>query len=288
MQVHDLEATEWFAPLMIEVQRELDRIAAGRPDLRPALEQEWRDLEDKKRGWSQSLAKPDLGPALRAAVEAEFEAALVRQQEIERQQAECDQHRQQVDQVVDPRQVVDRLDRLSEILAGSDPTMANLELSLHIDGITCFQDGRVIVRTCKLGALAPASGLLANPAPTAVVPASPSGDGTPRATPRRRARLRVADGGDERDLRAAAQAAACVHRFSGLDPAWFWEDTFQVPARACWSDQHAEEVAGVRRREGLTVAKLATHFGKSIPTIREALKKAERLAISGADAGTAS
>jgi hypothetical protein len=47
-----------------------------------------------------------------------------------------------------------------------------------------------------------------------------------------------------------------------------------MPGRTCWSDEHAEEVARLRRETAWPLSKLAEHFDKSIPTIRRALSKA--------------
>jgi hypothetical protein len=52
--------------------------------------------------------------------------------------------------------------QVNEILAAENPTRGNLELSLHIDSIRCFRGGRVVMRTCKLGALDGVAKLVAN------------------------------------------------------------------------------------------------------------------------------
>ncbi len=79
--------------------------------------------------------------------------------------------------MVDAQQVVDRLNRLAEVLAAQNPSHTNLELSLHIDAIRCYQDGRVVVRTCKLGGLAGSTDLLARPqeVPPQGTPSDPEG-----------------------------------------------------------------------------------------------------------------
>ena len=89
--------------------------------------------------------------------------------------------------VVNPQQVVDRLNRLADVLARNNPTRGNVELSLHIDQICCHDDGRVVVRTCKLGALAGTIDLLAGRAVGKTDVPAPREHGR-SATPRRRAR----------------------------------------------------------------------------------------------------
>jgi DNA invertase Pin-like site-specific DNA recombinase len=267
-----LQRTEWFGPLVRQVQEELDRLAAEQQDDGPALEKEVQDLRDQVRGWSQSLAKSDLPPAVRSVIEKDFNDALQRQRELERQLAERQAPHQGVRAVVEPEQVVARLNRLAEVLAQNNPTRGNLELSMHIDHIRCHKDGLVIVRTCKLGALAGAVELLAD---------LPGGGGEPAAQtgsdsgvrPRRRARRRT--DGDDEDLERlweTAVMAADVHRFSRLGPEWFAEDAFRMPQ--CWSDEHAVEVATKKQETGWSPVELAAHFGKSAPTIRLALRKA--------------
>jgi len=56
--------------------------------------------------------------------------------------------------------VLDRLHCLSAVLAGGNPSALNVELALHIDRIAYYEGGRVVVRTCRLGALAAAANLV--------------------------------------------------------------------------------------------------------------------------------
>jgi hypothetical protein len=91
-------------------------------------------------------------------------------------------------------------------------------------------------------------------------------------TPRRRARLRVDEsehGGV--DLSDALYTAADPNRFAGLEERWFWTDVFQIPRRKSWAEENAVEVAAARAA-GLTMEKLAEQFGKTVPTIRAALR----------------
>jgi hypothetical protein len=272
--VAQLQKTDWFAPLLEQIQRELDRLSDERQDACPALEKERSQLGTQIQGWLLSLAKPDLNATVRSIIERDMEEALRRQQEIDRQLSEVDVWKGQAQTVVDPQQVVDRLNRLAEVLAAESPSRTNLELSLHIDSIRCHQDGQVLVRTCKLGALTGATDQFAGSA-DGPPPTNSEEDGVRKAKPRRRAVRRIEDGeGNQAELQAAAHLAADVQRFAGLGPEWFWEDRFQMPGRTCWSDEHAQEVSRLQRETGWTRSKLAEHFGKSIPTIRLSLKKA--------------
>jgi hypothetical protein len=66
-------------------------------------------------------------------------------------------------------------------------------------------------------------------------------------------------------------------RFIGVDPKWFWHDELDVRPPLCWAAEHAKEVADLRRQDPnrWTSAALAEHFGKTPPTIRSALRRAE-------------
>jgi DNA invertase Pin-like site-specific DNA recombinase len=272
-----LQGTEWFGPLVQQVQEELDRLAGSREHYLPTLERELQNLQDQVRGWSQSLAKSDLAPAVRSVIETDCNAGLQRQRELERQLVEAKALRQRTRAVVEPGRVVARLNGLAKVLAQNNPTRGNLELSMHIDQIRCHQDGRVIVRTCKLGALAGSVDLLAD-MPTRGAEPSARPDLGSGVKPRRRARLRIeSDEEDLERLRETAVMAADVHRFGGLGPEWFSEDVFQIPRKQYWSDTHAVEVAAKQQETGCSLVKLAAHFRKSVPTVRLALKKAKSL-----------
>ena len=168
-------------------------------------------------------------------------------------------------------------DSLPEVLALNNPTRGNLELSLHIDRIDCFQDGTD--RHADLQARCPGRrrrdachGRRRRQCPGAA-PAESNGGAAAQATPRRRARLRV-DGGA--DVKAAANTAADPNRFAGLDDRWFWEDVFQIPEKVWPFQEMAIEVA-IQRLAGKTHEELAAEFGVTVPTIRKALAYAAEI-----------
>ncbi len=144
---------DWLAPLGEDVRREIACMVDNEPNPCTAVEEELKGLRAKQAGWSLFLANRDLNPAIRAAIEAEWEKALARQQEIEGFLAGREHHHQRVEDVLDSKQALDCLGRLPEVLPLNNPTLGNLELSLHIDRIDCFQDGKIVMRTRKLGAL---------------------------------------------------------------------------------------------------------------------------------------
>jgi len=272
-----LREPEWFSPLVEDVRGEMARRADSKPDQRSALERDLKEEQARASGWSMSLADPDLSPKLRAAIQTDWDKSLARQQEIENLLAESEHREERLAEVLDPNQVIERLERLPEVLASHNPTLGNLELSLHIDRIDCYRDGRVVMRTCKLGALAGVIDLFALDKERDTSRAEPNGDGTTRATPRRRARLRVDDGSaGGADLREAANTAADPNRFAGLDDRWFWEDTFQIPEKTWPFQEMAIEVA-TERLDGKTHEELAESFGVTVPTIRKALHYASEV-----------
>ena len=185
---------DWFGPLCDEIDRELDRLSSAGGDRRPALRREAEELRASTRGWRQSLGNPDLDPALRADLEADYAAARARLHELEAALEGLDGQEVRRRRLLDPAAVLDRLRRLDEVLAAGNPTLGNLELGRHIDRIDAFPDGSVVLRTSKLGIFEGAAALLARP-DAAPLP-SATADGSVRTVTPRPARPspgRVAD-----------------------------------------------------------------------------------------------
>lgn len=269
MQNLDKSQPHWLPDLLRQVETGLERRTAGKQDRRPALKLELQQIAESVQGWNASLAKPKLPAAVREAMEGQWAAADERRQEIEAELSELDQGDVQADQLVRPEQVVGRLERLADVLAANDPTRGNLELSLHIDRITCFRDDRVQLRMCKLGIMPDAVELLASP--TVLPPPKENSKGK-ESRARRRGRLRVVDDDAEVDLRAQANFIADVDRFAGLGDEWFWIDEFAIPESSSWASQNAEAVFRRRQAERLPYSELATEFGVTSPTIGAAIR----------------
>jgi len=266
----NVQQLPWLPELMELVRRELSKLNNNQHDQRPALQQEVIVLDDKIKGWKESLAKPDLSAALRTAIESDCGAALERRQEIEIILAECEAQHQRPDRIVEESEVLQRLKQLADVLDRNDPTMGNLHLSLHIDRIVCGSDGKVVMRSSKLGTLTEAIEIFADDTSTA----SSNIPKKTRGTPRRRGRLRV-DTCDEDgvNMRSLAEFAADPDRFAGLGEDWFWIDNFQLPDRPpTWVEENAENVFRRRQEGKLSHERLAVEFGVSKPTIRAAIK----------------
>lgn len=284
-----LELTEFLS----EIERTLTELLPQAADRRPTLEAERERLERQIRGWTQSLGNPELHPAVRMSIEREATQGHQRLLEIEdelHRESVCGRSAQEA---VDAEAALERLERLADILQEECPTLANLELSMHIDRIDCHADGRAVMRTCKLGSTPGALDLLSLIIPPDVDEREPP----PERRSRRRARLRVDRFDDDADDRlAAAEMAADPGRFADLPDEWFWIDEFAPPdgAVACWSvnnaarvnqyvdnyiAEHGKEPSGYRLSKEFGVARqtalrsLAIARGEVVPATDRAARK---------------
>ena len=266
MDTKDVLNLEWFQSLCSDVRNQLAQLQQDKTDRRPALGSELNELASQIAGWTVSLGNVQLPPTVRSAIETSLEKAIDRQQQIELQLNEEDALAKTVEQTLDPQAVADRLGRLDEVLAANNPSMGHVALCQHIDRIDCYRDGRVVLRTCKLGALAGAVDALR------AEPAAPSSSKPVRA--RRRAKRRV-DDADDFDWETAAFWAADPDRFAGLDECWFEEREFRIPEKS-WPYQEMAIAVATKRLNGLTHEELAEKFGVTVPTIRKSLDYAAK------------
>src|SRR5581483_986398 len=89
-----------------------------------------------------------------------------------------------------------------------------------------------------------------------------------------RARLRTDPlASNASELKDSAHFAADPNRFAGVGDQWFWTECLQIPAKTCWASEHAAAVAK-ERAAGATLEQLAVKFKKTVPTIRDALRRA--------------
>ena len=282
MTEQDLLTAEWITPLRHAVTQEFAVAIEALCERRPQLQEERHQLDERRKGWSTSLADPNLNPKLRELIQTEWAHAVERSEEIDAQLAEASAGDRSVDELFDLAAAARRLVRLEKVLASDDATLVNLELSQYLDRIECDRDGCVMVRTCKLGAFPDALNALLAKFESASSPPNcgRAGDADPdqpsvlQSAPRRRAKLRVdpfaADALEQKD---AAHFISDPNRFSDLPSIWFWEERASIPEKTCWASENAVEVARMRGR-GLTMEALAEHFGKTVPTVRAALRRA--------------
>lgn len=276
MTVKEIRSLGWFQELLSDIQQEVTRRQSQPDCTQAALADEAKQLQDQQHGWTMSLANANLPPETRRLLEQQIQNAAERLREIEARQHEqqADARRQKT--LIDPIAVCDRLGRLEEVLATHNPSLGNIELSLHIDCIDCFPEGRVVLRTCRLGVLAEAIDFLAIDERPDSAPETLE-EGVRQVQPRRRSRRRI--GGDAEpteELKSLALWSTDPDRFANLDERWFEEHEFSIPESNGWYCSHAADVA-TKRAEGLSFEELASHFGCTVPTIRKALRHAVQL-----------
>lgn len=270
-----LLSNQTFLEFVRRVEEELERLRPNQAHRQQALHSEQVELEQRRAGWIQSLGNPNLSPAIRGELEKQFETAESRLQQIESQLGQLAATLEGERQAVDPSVVADRLNQLDDVLGTANASATNLILAQHIDGIYCDRDGRVVVRTCRLGCLAGAMDLMPRDSANEQVESSPDSS---VAKPRRRTRRNTGNAIDDDEVAAAANDFAVdPERFGGLGPEWFHEDVFEVPRRLSWAEENAQKVAEYRLSTNATMEATARHFGKTPPTIRKALTFARDL-----------
>lgn len=270
------ETPAWLPELMELVRQELCRYRAEGPNRAAAGKQELNQLEQQMAGWVMSLGNPQLPQAVRREIEARFAQAKQRQLELqEAVRAEQAQQRR-LEATLDAGQVIAHLKRLDELLGGHNPTLGNLELSKHLDGIICHPDGRVDLRGTLLGLFAGEVEQLSRNEGKGEPSSSPATEGFAPVKPRRRGRLRLPSlSAQSREECPDTDTVLDPERFACLPEEFIWAESFVLPEKLCWADEHAAEVARLRAT-GMTHEKLAEHFGKTVPTIRKALHHAEQ------------
>jgi DNA-binding CsgD family transcriptional regulator len=242
------------------------------------MSQEVQEIDRQLTGWTMTLGDPQLPAVVRADIIARYEPAKLRKQELEQALAARHVLQNHVEQMLDPLVVVAQLEKLTDVLAGFNPTLGNLELSKHIDKIVCHPDGKVEMRGTFLGVFEGAGDLLSrteSEAPTVHEPMVSRGHRP--VVPRRRGRMRVPNlSADSAGTVGDMDTALDPERFEGLPVQFVWAETFVLSRKLFWPEQHAAEVARMRA-SGLTMEQLAEHFDKTVPTVRKALRLAARL-----------
>jgi DNA invertase Pin-like site-specific DNA recombinase len=268
------EIPEWIRELADEIRDELRQWAERGQDRRPLLEREEGGLRRKISGWTQSLAKPDLSTSVREHIERELESAMARRQEIEVELQAFGHEREQVETLLDVNAVIARLRRLQEVLESGNPTEVHLGLSDHILEVQCFPNGRVVMRTSRLGIFEGLPVWLTRNAGADGGAADPPGESNRRRRSLPRRQTAGLDG------RSAGQSSQPVVIPDGLllPDKWIDEDIFQALEYHCWAALHAGEVDRLYRHpdERWTQQRLADHFRVSLPTIRSALRHAAK------------
>lgn len=271
MTVNDVRELPWFRELTGLIEADVRKAREAVQADGPRIDAEIDKLQSALRGWSMTLADPNINSDVRALVQSDMTAAQARLRDLKADKESLESAAATAVAALDPEDVVRRLNTLTAVLGGENATRTNVELARHIEAVRCYPDGRVVLRSCKFGAF-----YLEDLERNAVASDATGGpDGPRRPKPRRRStrRLVCEDAGPE--LRAAADWATDIERFAGLDDDWFWEDEFRVPETTHWFQDHAADVARLRK-EDKSHDELCVHFGVTAPTIRKALKYASK------------
>jgi DNA invertase Pin-like site-specific DNA recombinase len=221
----------WLSCLSAEVRDEIDARAKGQGDPRPSLTTELGQIDEQVRGWSISLGNANLSSSIRAALEDLLGPALERRRQVECQLAELEATRSQLDEILDESVVLDRLRRLEVVLANGNVAEGNRELRRVIDRVLCYADGRVEMRTVRLGLFEGATAWLN---PTTKI--NPTANDSSRYW---------------------------------TDPVDYVKPPRH--AYRSWVGDHAAEVLTKRQETGWNVRQLCDHFGKCRETIDKAL-----------------
>lgn len=249
---------------------------ADHPNRLPGLQAEKLVVEERLQGWLMSLGDRDLLPAVRSMLAKKSNEA---QTELGRLAAEIDAlaASERIEaEVLNPEIIMAKLQRLAEMMLGANPSATSLLLAQHIEGIHCFRDGRCELKVCKLGALAGDLEFIPGvegAAKTQQVALGSGAEFIPRRRTRRDARVAIHD--DEL-LDATNDFAVDPHRFAGMPKEWFVSHILQIPAPTSWARRNAAAVAAYRQEHHASMAELASQFNVSIPTVRKALREAEK------------
>jgi hypothetical protein len=196
--------------------------------------------------------------------------ALNARVELEATLSRAEAEDQLTQKVFDPQRVVDAIKSLDELLDQGNPTLTNIELAKHIDRIVCGADGTVRLRGTYLGLFEGAVFLLNEPGTP-----NQGAEEEPRPGQVRQRRLAPRQSpslsSESNAVPADVQFSADPNRFADLAAEFFWSESIE-PLRP-WCQEHAAEVlqAFESQTRGNKSA-LAIQFGKSVPTIRQALK----------------
>jgi site-specific DNA recombinase len=258
----------WLPEFIAEVRSELaSRLEQGQ-DRRPLLIKELHEIDGRIAGWTATLSKPDLSSLARTHLEQELDQTLQRKQEIAVELDLLENGKKHVTEILNVERAIERLRRLDEVLCTGNPSDINEELSRHIESILVHPDGRVVMRTNRLGIFEGASEILSGVSNDELDERGcDSGDFKVR--PRLLSRRRTSGPVEESPL---AKANGVIEGVVNLPDRWVDESLFEMPEFISWANQHAEEVFRRRQEAKLSYAKLGMEFKVSAPTARAAVQ----------------
>jgi DNA invertase Pin-like site-specific DNA recombinase len=268
------QVPEWFPGFVERIDQELAKRRPDQPGKRAVLEAEIKKIDEQLAGWQMTLGNRQLAANVRCDFEVLYAAARTRKADFEAELGNLQAQDERAANLADPEKVLARLSRLSDVLAANNPTLGNIELAMHIDRIEVFEDGRLMLRGTMLGLFEGATEIL-NQDDTSTEPFAAKARGRGRVRPRRLPRRRTNSlSSGSLEMLEDVEQALDPNRFAGVAGKFFWEEEFYISRKLCWAEEHAMEVARARTDERLTHERLAERFGKTIPTIRHALRLA--------------
>jgi site-specific DNA recombinase len=120
-----LEGSPWFQELLELVQQNLDRHKSVDSRNHPNLKHDREQVRDRMAGLRESLANSKLAANVRQCLEVDLSELLDREAAL-RKQVQAEQERpESASELVDSKQVLERLKRLDEVLRSGNPSAAN-------------------------------------------------------------------------------------------------------------------------------------------------------------------
>lgn len=281
---NDLEANPAYRELKEQVQREFERLSASQPHQSEVVQAKLEDCRKRQNSYLVSLGKSSISGTVRELIEQQLEATCAELNQLEADLQACASISERFSRCLTADQIAAKLNRLSDVLASHNIPAMNLCLAQHIATISCDFQGRVQVKTCKLGALAEIREFLHSKPDHEIGQDAMDDDGVYPGAPQRLSRRDTGTAFElESDALAANEFATDPHRFSGLGPEWFSVDEFELPKRQSWAKENALIVANSRLESPCSLGTLAARFAKTKPTIMDALRFAKN---RGVDAST--
>ena len=226
------------------------------------------ELQSLCDGWLRTLGDPSIGHALRTAVQGKFVQTSTERDRINTILSSEQVELEQLQTLASPSHVAMRLAQLWQIICDDHASLMNVTLAEHIDVIWCFPNRTVQVRFCRLGALTDPGGLTS-------IPGLKNSEQPAGATLSRR-RMRRNLSNATCDEESCPSKTIDPRRFSELHEHWFEVENVTIPERRHWYQENARIVAEYRLSNHATMDELSRHFDRTTPTIRAALRFAEK------------
>lgn len=267
----DGEVPAWFPEMVALVQQSVDEMSQAKPDMIAAKKEQIAKIEAKLQGWQMTLGQPNLPLSVCEDIFEKYDAGKAEIADLQSELNQIEAFEQQLNHVIDPNAVLERLQRLDQLLADGNPTLLNIELSKHIEEIRIDRNGTVMMRGTNLGVFDGAIDLLSLPGVnTTDDPGEVEGKGFEKVRPRKRARRRVSSLTGDNDLSAVdAHRGLDPARFAGLADQFMWEEKFVIKPRQHWYQANADQIYKEWLETG-NIAELVRRHGVSRPTIRRA------------------